>query len=47
VRFTSAPEFIAGDVPIKSLIEFESKMYDDAAHCADCTGGAAEEHVRF
>ncbi|HEY0407137.1 MAG TPA: phosphoribosyltransferase family protein [Pyrinomonadaceae bacterium] len=47
VRFTSAPEFIAGDVPIKSLIEFESKMYDDAAHCADCTDGVAEEHVRF
>jgi orotate phosphoribosyltransferase len=47
VRFTSAPEFIAGDVPIKSLIEFESMMYDDAEHCTDCTNGAPEEHVRF
>src|SRR5918998_6217159 len=27
VRFTSAPENI-GEVPIKSLIEFDSKMYD-------------------
>jgi orotate phosphoribosyltransferase len=47
VRFTSAPEFIAGDVPIKSLIEFESRMYDDAEHCTDCADGAPEEHVRF
>jgi orotate phosphoribosyltransferase len=47
VRFTSAPSTIAGDVPIKSLIEFDSRMYDDAEHCADCKQGAAEEHVRF
>ncbi|MDX6693258.1 MAG: orotate phosphoribosyltransferase [Blastocatellia bacterium] len=47
VRFNSAPEFIAGDVPIKSLIEFDSKMYDDAEHCTDCATGAPEEHVRF
>jgi len=47
VRFNSAPEFIAGDVPIKSLIEFESRMYDDSEHCTDCAAGAPEEHVRF
>jgi orotate phosphoribosyltransferase len=46
VRFTSAPESI-GDVPIKSLIEFESKMYDTGEQCADCKEGVAEEHVRF
>lgn len=46
VRFTSAPDNIAG-VPIKSLIEFDAKMYDTGDQCADCRDGAAEEHVRF
>jgi orotate phosphoribosyltransferase len=46
VRFTSAPESIAG-VPIKSLIDFESYMYDQAEDCSDCQSGAPEEHVRF
>jgi orotate phosphoribosyltransferase len=47
VRFTSAPDHIADGVPIKSLIEFESKMYDGSEGCADCASGAPEEHVRF
>jgi orotate phosphoribosyltransferase len=47
VRFTSAPDHIAGDVPIKSLIEFESKMYDDSESCTDCKSDTPEEHVRF
>src|SRR5437763_16034081 len=46
VRFTTAPEKI-GDVPIKSLIDFESHMYDAADQCSDCKSGAPEEHVRF
>jgi orotate phosphoribosyltransferase len=46
VRFTSAPEKI-GDVPIKSLIEFESKMYDDGETCAECKSDTPVEHVRF
>src|ERR671917_1550466 len=46
VRFTSAPENI-GDVPIKSLLEFESKMYDTGDQCSDCKENAPEEHVRF
>jgi orotate phosphoribosyltransferase len=46
VRFTSAPEKI-GDVPIKSLIEFESKMYDDGETCAECKSETSVEHVRF
>jgi orotate phosphoribosyltransferase len=46
VRFTTAPDNIAG-VPIKSLIDFEAKMYDTGDQCTDCRGGAAEEHVRF
>ena len=46
VRFTDAPESI-GDVPIKSLVDFESHMYDRTEDCQDCQEGAAEEHVRF
>ena len=46
VRFTSAPESI-GDVPIKSLIDFESHMYDPTEDCVDCKDNAPEEHVRF
>jgi orotate phosphoribosyltransferase len=46
VRFTSAPEKI-GDVPIKSLIEFESKMYDNGDTCTECKADAPVEHVRF
>lgn len=47
VRFTSAPKEIVDGVPIKSLIEFDSKMYDDGESCTDCKEGAPEEHVRF
>jgi orotate phosphoribosyltransferase len=46
VRFTTAPERI-GDVPIKSLVEFESHMYDRSEECQDCKEGVEEEHVRF
>ena len=46
VRFTSAPDNIDG-VPIKSLIDFEAKMYDTGDQCADCREHAPEEHVRF
>lgn len=46
VRFTSAPETLAG-VPVKSLIEFDSKMYDNAEECVTCKEGVPEEQVRF
>ena len=46
VRFTSAPEKI-GDVPIKSLIEFESKMYESGEACAECKSDTPAETVRF
>ena len=46
VRFASAPKSI-GDVPIKSLIDFESHMYEKAEDCSDCGKGVPEEHVRF
>jgi orotate phosphoribosyltransferase len=46
VRFKSAPETLGG-VPVKSLIEFDSKMYDNAEQCVTCKEGAPEEQVRF
>jgi orotate phosphoribosyltransferase len=46
VRFTSAPETIEG-TPIKSLVEFDAHMYDDAESCIDCKRDAPVEKVRF
>jgi orotate phosphoribosyltransferase len=46
VRFTSAQDHI-GDIPIKSLIEFDSHFYDSADACQECKTSAPEEHVRF
>ena len=46
VRFTSAQDHI-GDIPIKSLIEFDSHFYDSADACKECKTSAPEEHVRF
>ena len=46
VRFKSAPNELEG-VTIKSLVEFDAKMYDSAEECVDCKKGAKEENVRF
>lgn len=46
VRFTSGPSMI-DDVPIRSLVEFETKVYDSAEECEDCRKGVPAEHVRF
>lgn len=46
VRFTSAPNTVEG-VEIKSLVEFDAKMYDTADLCEDCKKDAPVEHVRF
>jgi orotate phosphoribosyltransferase-like protein len=46
VRFTSAPNVIEG-VEIKSLVEFDAKMYDTADECEGCSKKAPIEHVRF
>jgi orotate phosphoribosyltransferase len=46
VRFTSAPDTVKG-VAIKSLVEFDAAMYDDAASCSDCKQDAPIENVRF
>ena len=46
VRFESAPDEVEG-VPVKSLIEFDVKMYESDQDCAECKKGVAPEHVRF
>ncbi len=46
VRFTSAPDKL-GDVPIRSLVEFDAHMYDEGEACSDCVSGAPVENVRF
>jgi orotate phosphoribosyltransferase len=46
VRFDTAPSEIEG-VPIKSLIEFDVRMYESDQQCTECKAGAIPEHVRF
>jgi orotate phosphoribosyltransferase len=45
VRFDLASDEIEG-VPVKSLIEFDVKMYSDG-DCPECKNGVVPEHVRF
>src|SRR6266700_7718998 len=40
VRFTSAQEKI-GDIPIKSLVEFDAHFYEKAEDCVDCKENAS------
>ena len=46
VRFTSASDKL-GDVPIRSLVEFDAHMYDSGDECSDCKKNVPVEHVRF
>jgi orotate phosphoribosyltransferase len=46
VRFASAPDEVEG-VPVKSLVDFDVKIYNNAHECNECKDGVAEEHVRF
>jgi orotate phosphoribosyltransferase len=46
VRFESAPKEVEG-VPIKSLVDFDARMYDKADQCVDCKEGAKPEQVRY
>jgi orotate phosphoribosyltransferase len=46
VRFVSAPSEIEG-VPIKSLIEYDVRMYEKDQECTACKNGVTPEHVRF
>ena len=46
VRFDTGPDEVEG-VPIKSLINFDAKMYDNDQACTECKDGVAPETVRF
>ncbi len=46
VRFTSAPDNVNG-IPIKSLVSFESKAYENGDQCVECKKDAPIEKVRF
>lgn len=46
VRFDSAPGEVEG-VPVKSLIDFDVKMYEGERECPGCREGVPAETVRF
>lgn len=46
VRFDSAPNEVDG-VPVKSLIDFDVKMYEGEKECPECKEGVPPETVRF
>ena len=46
VRFDSAPDEIEG-VPIKSLVDYDVKMYEEAEDCIECKDAVSAETVRF
>jgi orotate phosphoribosyltransferase len=46
VRFNSAPTEIEG-VPVKSLVNFDARMYDNGPECKECKTAVQEEQVRF
>jgi len=47
VRFRDAIDKIADDIPIKSLVEFDSKFYDTGEDCVECQKDTPAENVRF
>jgi orotate phosphoribosyltransferase len=47
VRFRDAIDKIDNDIPIKSLVEFDSKFYDAGEDCGECNKDAPAENVRF
>jgi len=46
VRFDTAPDEVEGG-PIKSLMDFDVKMYEGDQDCTECKEGVPPEHVRF
>jgi orotate phosphoribosyltransferase len=46
VRFDSAPSEVEG-VPIKSLVDFDVRLYDEAEDCVECKDAVSAEQVRF
>jgi orotate phosphoribosyltransferase len=47
VRFKDAISNLGEDVPVKALVEFESKFYETGDDCHDCKQNVPVEHVRF
>ena len=46
VRFDSAPNELE-DVPIKSLVDFDVRLYNEGEECVECKDGVSAETVRF
>ena len=46
VRFDSAPREVEG-VPIKSLVDYDAKMYESSEECKECKDKVPAEQVRF
>ena len=46
VRFDSAPDEVEG-VPVKSLVDFDVRMYESDQDCTQCKEGVTPEQVRF
>jgi orotate phosphoribosyltransferase len=46
VRFDSAPTEVDG-VPIKSLVDFDVRLYNEDDPCVECKDGVTAETVRF
>ena len=46
VKFDSAPDEIEG-VPIKSLVNYDVKMYEESEDCVECKDAVSAETVRF
>ena len=44
VRFKSAPDHV-GNVPIKSLVEFDARLYDTWEECRDAEGADLERNI--
>ena len=47
VRFRDGLDKIDNDIPIKSLVEFDSKFYDSGEDCVECGKDTPAENVRF
>ncbi|MFZ0062144.1 MAG: phosphoribosyltransferase family protein, partial [Pyrinomonadaceae bacterium] len=46
VRFSSAAETFEGN-QIRTLVDFDAKLYDSSEECVDCRKGVPAEEVRF
>ena len=44
MRFKTAPDHV-GNVPIKSLVEFDARLYDTWEECRDAEGADLERNI--